>query len=330
MKNFLVLLLLPAFFASVAQTLSEEDKFISRLKNVENAPEGILSSRAALLFSVDYSQTELEDIQKAFQQIGIDAVAYVEIERVLAGTDMKKAYGGQFARRNIKFLIFIRKEKSEYQFSFVRFNPKSVWTKNGQSSWFLHSANLQALLTEVFRTLVSTQKRQNFLINDFPEKDIVLNSAADNRNENTAPNIRSAKIAIPKLGDEQANRELEQYLKENFHAKYNIVEDSLSEKDLEQNGYAYVLRFVHARGSLAKEILGYDMSKTESALVTVSYPNGTLQLKTIPSQTLIYKFYFKSLEDGSLYFGTKWDADITWQEALKNHLDGYRVVGKIN
>jgi hypothetical protein len=321
-------LLVPAL--TFSQSLSEEGKFLSKLKRTDNPPDGLLSSRAAVLFSSDYSQKELERIQNAFQQIGIDAVVYVESERVLAGADLQTAYSRQFVRRDIKVVIFAQKEKSEYQFSFMNFKPKSIWTRSGQLSWYLHASGLQELLYTVFRALVSTQKRQSFLINDFPEPDAAVFSLADNRIENTMPNIRTAKLAIPKMGDEASSAEQEQYLKDNFHIKYDIVEDTLSEKDLDERGYNYVLRFIHARGSLAKEILGYDRSKSETALVTVTYLNGTLQLKTIPSEMPVYKFYLKNLEDGNLYLGSKWDADLTWQEALKNHLDGYRAVGKIN
>jgi hypothetical protein len=92
----------------------------------------------------------------------------------------------------------------------------------------------------------------------------------------------------------------------------------------------YTLSFIHARGKAGKEILGYDMSKAESALASVTYPNGQLQLKTIPSQTPVYKFYFRHIDSGNVYLGTKWDADITWQDALNNHIRGLKAELKIN
>jgi hypothetical protein len=313
-----------------SQPQSEEARFISGLQRLAIAPDGLLSLRAALLFSVDYSQNELESIQKAFQQIGIDAVTYVDSERVLAGTDLQMVFTRQFTRRDIKFLIFIWKENDEYHISFLPFNPKTLWTKSSQPAWFLHSSNLQDLLFMIFHALASTQKRQSFLINDFPEMDANANLFSSNRNETQVPNIKSSKIAVPKMRDESTQKEWEQFLKDNFHVRYEMVEDTISENDLELKGFNYILRFIHARGSLAKEILGYELSKSESALASVTYSNGVLQLKTIPSETLVYKFYFKSLENSELYFGTKWDADITWQDALKNHLDAYRILGKIN
>ena len=72
------------------------------------------------------------------------------------------------------------------------------------------------------------------------------------------------------------------------------------------------------------------MSKSESALATVNYPNVVLQLKTIPAATSVFKFYIKNIDEDVFYLGRKWDADVTWQEALKNYVDGYRAAGKLN
>jgi len=132
------------------------------------------------------------------------------------------------------------------------------------------------------------------------------------------------------VADVRADAELQAYLKENFQVKYEIVEPNVEEKDLVERKFIYVLRFIHAPGSLAKGILGYDMDKAESAFMTASYPGGTLQLKTIPSENTIYKFYIKHIEDNIFYLGLKWDADLTWQDALKNHVDGYRAAGRLN
>jgi hypothetical protein len=87
---------------------------------------------------------------------------------------------------------------------------------------------------------------------------------------------------------------------------------------------------VHTRGSVAREILGYDTSKPESAYVSITYPDGTAQMKNISADTPIYKFYFKHIDSGNVFLGTKWDADVTWQQALKNHLVAFKTELKVN
>ena len=104
-----------------------------------------------------------------------------------------------------------------------------------------------------------------------------------------------------------------------------MTEPGIPEKELRKQGQLYVLGFIHARGSVAKELLGYDMTKSESALLSVTFPDGQQQLKNIPSNTPVFKFYFKHIDSGNVFLGTKWDADVTWQQALINHIRGMKA-----
>jgi hypothetical protein len=224
----------------------------------------------------------------------------------------------------------MKKDKQEYQLYFVPFNATPQWTNPDPATWYVHAYNISGVLQTIYRSVISTQKRQNFLVNDYPERSGPLSAISGKRDETLARNIRVLKLAIPKMGDAASDAELERYLKENFQVKYELVEPAAEEKDLLQRGFVYVLRFIHAPGSLAKEILDYDVNKAESTFMTASYPGGAMQLKTIPSESTIYKFYIKHIEDDIFYLGPKWDADVTWQEALKNHIDGYRAAGRLN
>jgi hypothetical protein len=104
----------------------------------------------------------------------------------------------------------------------------------------------------------------------------------------------------------------------------------MSERDMRKQGLLYVLCFVRARGVVAKELLGYDMSKSESALVSVTFPERQEQLKNIPSNTTVYKFYFKHIDSGNVFFGTRWDADTSWDQALLNQLRGMNAELRLN
>ena len=72
------------------------------------------------------------------------------------------------------------------------------------------------------------------------------------------------------------------------------------------------------------------MSKGESALISVTYPNGQQQLKSFSANTPVYKFYFKHIDSGNVFLGTKWDADLTWEQALKNQIKGFKAELKVN
>ena len=116
----------------------------------------------------------------------------------------------------------------------------------------------------------------------------------------------------------------------NYPLKFKLTESNLSEKDLRKQGSLYVLCFIYARDGVAKNLLGYDMSKSESALVSVTYPNGQQQLKNIPIDTPVFKFYFKHIDSGNVFLGNKWDADLTWQQALLNQIKGMKAELRIN
>ena len=132
-------------------------------------------------------------------------------------------------------------------------------------------------------------------------------------------------LAVPKTGDEAIDKELEEIFKNNYPLKFKMTEPGIPEKELRKQGQLYVLGFIYARGSVTKELLGYDMTKSESALLSVTFQDGQQQLKNIPSNTPVFKFYFKHIDSGNVFLGTKWDADITWQQALLNHIRGMKA-----
>ncbi|NJN29015.1 MAG: hypothetical protein HC819_25220 [Cyclobacteriaceae bacterium] len=137
--------------------------------------------------------------------------------------------------------------------------------------------------------------------------------------------VKSFKVAVPKFGNEKEDAALEELLKEYFPVKYELVDPTLDERELEAKGFAMVLRFIHTRGMVAKAILDYDLSQMANAIASVAMVQGEAQLKTIPAEEPIYKFYIKHLEYGNLFLGNKWDADRTWQAALTNHLQLMRM-----
>jgi hypothetical protein len=192
-------------------------------------------------------------------------------------------------------------------------------------SWRQSNASLLELLQTIYRFAISMLKRKNYLINDLPETNIDIANFAGKHNDRFSFEVKSFKSAIPKFLNETDQSQLEQYLKENLPSKYDFVDPNLSDAELLQKGYHMVLRFVHTRGELAREILGYEPSQPTTSIATNYFSEGQLKIKTIPVKKIIYKFYFKNLEYGDMYFGSKWDADETWQDALRNHIDALRI-----
>lgn len=316
-------------FSATAYCQGVHASFFRKLKSGAPLPEKLLSTRSVVVYPHTMTQKNLEDIQLSFQQSGIDAVAYFDIDVLLAGKDMSRALAFNFNKRDINNLVFFEKVNGTYRVYITTFNTKDSFVEENQYAWSNENTSLPELLKTIYRASASGLKRSNLLINDVPETDLMVNPITGRRSEFFAIDLKVDPMAVPKFGDEAMDKELESILTI-YPLKYKLTEPNLSERDLRTQGSLYVLCYVHTRGSIAKEILGYDMTKPESAYVSVTYPNGQPQLKTYSKDDYVYKFYFKHIESGNVFFGTKWDADTTWQQALKNHLMAFKAELKLN
>jgi len=231
--------------------------------------------------------------------------------------------------REISNLILIQKNESGYTMWITEYNKKANFVEKDQGAFREENSHLEELLRKIYRTASSGLKKENFLINDFPETEFTLNAIEGRRSEIFAMDLKVDPLAVPKFGNEAMDKELEEIMK-SYPFKYTLTDPQLSESELRKQGYLFVLRFVHARDRVAKLVLGYDMAKSETAIVSITYPDSQPQVKNISANIEVYKFYFKHIESGNVYLGTKWDADLTWQQALINQIKGLKIDLKIN
>jgi hypothetical protein len=272
---------------------------------------------------------ELETVQKSFQRAGIDAVAYFETDYLFANQAVLTALAEYLNQREIVNLVFLQKKTEGYAVHIAEFNTKPTIIEQNQYAWGAEDKVLTELLLKIYRSSASTLKKQNLLVVDIPETNITINPILGRRSDFFAIDLKVDPIAIPKSGDAQADKELEE-LFTTYPFKYKLTEPGLTEKELRKQGYFYILCVIHGRGKVAKELLGYDMTKAETAIVSITYPNGQQVLKSYGADELIYKFYIKHIDSQNVFLGTKWDADLTWQQALQNHLKAFKTELKIN
>lgn len=327
------LIVLFVFLIAGAPVLAQEERLISLLKIAETSPAELLSTKSAVLFNRSYSMDELNKIQKAFQQIGIDADFYIDSERLLAGADTERAYATYITTREIKFLVLLTKGPDGYSFYATEYNNTMQFVTQGQTAWKVTDRKLDDLLTRIYRDSWLREKKQNFLINDIPEMDIVVPIISGRRSELFPLDLKIDMMAVPKFDDPAVQADVDTLFKKiyPYPEKYKVVQIPADEKELVKQGFQYALLYVRLNGKTAHEILGYDMLKTAAtAYGSVTYPNGTPQVKTISAELPVYKFYIKHLRSGNVFLGTKWDADETLIQALKNHIMGYRTELKLN
>jgi len=309
---------------------SSANPWLDQLDMSGGLPAKLLSTRTAVFYSYTFTPKELTDAQEYFQRSGVDAIMHFEIDLLMSGRDITKAFSEYLIKREITNLVFLEKRESDFRMVITLFNEKETVIDPKQPAWSATDKVLTEILKNLYRKSANELKRQNMLINDQPETDLTINPILGKRNEFFAVDLKVDQLAVPKTGNEAEDKELEELFKANYSLKYKMTEPGLSEKDLRKQGNLYVLCVVQTRNVMAKKFLGYDMSKSESAHVSVTYPNGQSVLKNIPSNTPVYKYYFKHIESGNVFLGPKWDADLTWQSALLNQLKGMKAELRLN
>jgi len=293
-------------------------------------PEKLLISRSVVLYDYRLNQQELQEFQKGFQRIGIDAIAYFPIDFVFAGKDVSKAYSEYFNERQVSFLLFLEKETEGYRFTAATYTQKSNLVDITQAAWQVSNVRIPPLMTTLMQDSWRSQKKSNYLINDSPELDIKVDPIKGRRQEFYAIDLKVDNLAVPKFGNDEMDKQLEQLFIDNWPLKYKVVDAGSDEQELRRKGFLYVLCYVRTRGEAAKEVLDYDMSKGEKSYASITYPDNQLQLKIIPREEVVYKFYFRHIDNGNVFLGTKWDADVNWLDALRNHLLGFKQEAKMN
>jgi hypothetical protein len=312
-----------------AQLPIDEAQFYSRITPGSVLPEKLLTTRTAVFYPYTMTQKELELLQSYFQRSGIDAVVYFENDLLIASRDVSVATAQYLNSREISNLILLQKKQNNYRITVVEYNKKANFVEENQPGWDAEDRLLEELAKKIYLATASGLKRENFLINEFPETGMSINPIDGRRNEFYAIDLKVDPLAVPKFGDEAKDKELEEIMK-TFPFKYTLTEPNLSEAELRKQGYLFVLRFVHARAKVAKTLLGYEMIKAESAVVSITYPGHEPHLKNIPANAEVFKFYFKHIDSGNVYLGNKWDAETTWQQALINQIKGFKLEFKIN
>lgn len=313
-----------------AQLPYTEKHFLGQLTTGGSFPPGLLSSKTIVLHNSSFNEEELQSVQEYFQRAGVDAVAYYPIDVIMAGKDVATVFAEKFIRREIKNLAVAEKVDDEYRLTFLPFNDKPSLVGANQQGWSVSNKNLIEALKFVVRSTTSGLKRTNLLINTQAEDGTLENPIRGKRNEFYAADMKIDLVAIPKFGDEAADRELEAIVTAHFPFKFKMVEPGIPEKELRKQGMLYVMCFIHTRAKVAQALLGYNTSKSETAVVSVTYPDGGQQLRNIPANVPVFKIYFKHIDSGNVFLGNKWDADVTWQSALLNQIRGMKAELRLN
>jgi hypothetical protein len=115
-----------------------------------------------------------------------------------------------------------------------------------------------------------------------------------------------------------------QEIMQNYPYEYSLVDQSIEEDKLRQDGYQFILMRLHTTGENVKNMLGYEVDPSETDYVTLKQKGMSMTMRHIPAKAPVYKYYIKHIYTGDVYLGTPWDADESWEDALANYINNMK------
>ena len=257
-----------------------------------------------------------------------------------------------WSRRGVKNIVLLIKaevngnpNKIRHLLMATPFNGESSLMTEGQAAWKATAKDFKKVLTRFTRD-AKKQESNNLLVNDTPEFFNDVKIITSQRAETYYTDLKSGKLAVPKFGGnnlpgkkpgglvntmvknrlEQAASQADTYNAEleimmnDYKFKYELVDRNLTEQEMMDAGFTYVLRSIRTEGIGVKRLLNYEVDEDMEYYTTIKMKNGKPTMRYIPIKAPVYKYYIRNLKTGSIYVGKSWDADETWQESLRNVL----------
>lgn len=288
-----------------------------------------------------------------FYRAGIDAVGYYNYEDVIAGPESRKAFSESWKKREIEYVMVLskvnvsikNKPSERFVIMATKFNNLPSLMSDGQEAWKVQGKKLDAALKKMAKDAARIGGK-TVLTNIDPEYFYDAPMVRGQHVETYFTDLDFGKMAVPQFEiveipsnrpggvinnqvekqatsanekSAQNNKQLAELIK-NYKFRYELTDPSLTDEDLIKQGFMYVMYNLRTSGKSIKRLLDYDVSDDDETYMTVTEVKGKPTLRYIPADAPVYKYYIKHLRTGNVYLGKTWDADETWQDALKNAL----------
>lgn len=306
--SFLVLCLGICFFGFSQTVPLTTNLFFGNIKPNNQLPERILNGRSMLIFTPEITTKDLIQIQQQFAQTGIDAVSVMPFHFLVGGPDVGETTLQTLKKREIHNLCFVRKKDGTYTLTLAAFSGNKKWI-DATKVWQLSGSSLYELLLQLNREALNSYSKKNLLISESPDIQSELNIINGSRVEAFTADLKVDRVAVRLSGRNEEDALLKEVCAM-YPYKLEFVGDSLTDAQLRQKGFWYVLNAVSGSESMIKTLLGY-------------VDKNPVEAKTQDVATR-YKFYLKKLEFDIFYLGKSWDASEYWPQALENYLRNIR------
>ena len=326
----------------------------------DQVPETLTNGRSVVIIEIpdesvsgysirgDWKKLALE-AHKTFRKIGVDAISYVYRDDLFAGPEVTHAYLKLLSRRGVRNVIYLKHDPSRnqrYTMICAPFDDDRL-LKNKSIAWKQSHDELETIMLRMGRQVLRQElERSNFLITEKPEylDDLVIFDG--NRLENFPSRVKSLKLAVTKFQKvetdgithenllasiEKYNRSVDQKNEElasimgDYPFDYELV-DMVDDKEIYAAGYQYALMSISSTGLSIKRMLNYPSAANETHIMTSTYDGANkADLRRIPANANMTKYYIKQTIMNDIHSGYDWDADVSWQQGLKNFLFNLNV-----
>lgn len=318
------------------------------LEYVDRLPKNLISKKSIgvlIADTRDQAEKMAEAAHPRFAKSGIDVVAYYHVDDLFAGKALSKGLADEFVKREIVQLIFLVRKPTGYRVVITPFSKDDNFVKHGKKAWQMESNQLADIVDQMYRMSVSLEKK-NFLVSDSPEMGRITHKVNGRRYEAYKPDLKTEKMAVllhvkVVLPEELQGKPDFDKIKSNV-AKYNqqlnlenekirnafvnypyphgFIAEALTEKQLRDKGYNYVLNNIHTTSNTIRELLKYEKKQGVTDYIVVRMNEGKGEVVRIKGDVPVYKYYVRNIPSDTYYLGAKWDADLTDKAALNNHV----------
>lgn len=321
--------------------IDEEILDIIQIDQSASIPNNILSTSSVVLISLPSASSNLKwkelavEMQSFFAETGIDAVAYFSIDELSENVEAQKVLAKNiFSKRSVANVITLTViDENRVFFTIGPYNRKWTFFDLEKSYWMRESTDIKKIwseMTAIFKT--GTHNRTNILVLDQPEF-FDLTIPYKTRADRLTKVMESQKVAIPMFVpvDEDPNialrfkADLLNGSEKRDAASTQLLNDQL--KDILAQ-YPFEAELVNINEKSEDEWLrsgyGFIMYQTRGTESTIK-KRFNFEVSDSKSTDYLSKFYLKQLRTQSLFFGRKWDAGPTRQEAMSNFINSIRI-----
>ncbi|MEO9849601.1 MAG: hypothetical protein ABJH72_05635 [Reichenbachiella sp.] len=340
----------------LAQSSGEQWLDMKDLDIQPHLPKYLLSRKSAVFVSVPRSKQNpsiredwkklSEKVHRAFRRMKIDAIAYYYLDDVFASPDVNESFARDMEKREIKYIVVLEQGApnaagvESFSITITAFNDKKSFISERQKAWQVQGPVLDVLLNEMRKDVFRAEMVvENYLIPDVPEFFTNTKILEGKRIPTYAMDLKVDKLVVPKFQKYQMedSTSLDMETRETIEA-YNdevdrknkrleeimlgyplqyVFSESMSDDDIYNQGHQFALHIILGTGKTVRQMLNYDTDPYETDYVTIKAGST---LSTLPVEAVVYKYYVKHVYTKDVYLGSRWDADLNWEQALENFI----------